>query len=367
MVVGAASLGTLLGRPYVRWVIWTASRAVVCAAAGLAVIVSGGVDATSFVGVLPAVVAASSVEVLLDLSLGAVTVAIRGSGSFRGQLRTTLPILLSAVPLYTPVAAVLVYAYREVSPWTVAFFVIPAFAAHRLFVLYREQRTSALELSAANVRLERANLSFATALVATLDARDRYTAGHSAAVAIYSRDIAARMQLPEPEIQKAHLCGLVHDIGKVGLPPSLLEKTGPLTLVERRIMEQHAAIGQTILAKVDNYTDIASIVRHHHERFDGRGYPDEIGGEAIPLISRIIAVADAYNAMTSDRPYREAMPSQVARMRLARAVESQFDTTVVAAFEAILAGASEDYRLGRREDFSLVAQEHGADREHAAA
>jgi HD-GYP domain-containing protein (c-di-GMP phosphodiesterase class II) len=150
-----------------------------------------------------------------------------------------------------------------------------------------------------------------------------------------------------------HLCGLVHDIGKVGLPPGLLEKAGALTLEERRQMEQHAVIGERILSKVEDYSDIARIVRHHHERVDGLGYPDNLDRDDIPLLSRIIAVADAYNAMTSDRPYRDAMPSRVARLRLAQAVESQFDTSVVAAFEAVLAGASESYRSGQREDFSL--------------
>ena len=196
-------------------------------------------------------------------------------------------------------------------------------------------------------------MSFASALVATLDARDRYTAGHSAAVAVYCRDIAVRLGLGEEEQQLVHLCGLVHDIGKVGLPPGLLEKAGALTLEERRQMEQHPVIGERILSKVEDYTDIARIVRSHHERVDGLGYPDNLKGENIPLLSRIIAVADAYNAMTSHRPYRDAMPSRVARLRLAQAVESQFDTTVVAAFEAVLAGASDAYRSGQREDFSL--------------
>ena len=135
----------------------------------------------------------------------------------------------------------------------------------------------------------------------------------------------------------------MHDIGKVALPAGLLEKPGPLTLTERRIMEEHPAVGQRILANVENYSDIARIVRHHHERIDGNGYPDALAGDDIPLISRILAVADAYDAMTSDRPYREAMASRVARLRIAQAVDSQFDTTVVAAFEAILASAKEDY------------------------
>ena len=147
------------------------------------------------------------------------------------------------------------------------------------------------------------------------------------------------------------MCGLVHDIGKVGLPASLLLKDGPLTLEERRQMQEHPAIGEAILGKVDLYADVALIVRHHHERIDGEGYPDKLSGDEIPELSKIIAVADAYNAMTSNRSYREAMPSRVARLRLAQAVESQFDTSAVAAFEAILASATEEYRTAKRPDF----------------
>jgi putative nucleotidyltransferase with HDIG domain len=247
--------------------------------------------------------------------------------------------------------AVLAYSYLTISPWSVALFAIPAVAAQRLLLVYRQQRETAEALGTANARLARANLSFATALVATLDARDRYTAGHSAAVAIYARDIAKRMGLSESEQERAHLCGLVHDVGKIGLAAGLLEKPGALSLEERRQMEQHSVIGERILRNVDDYGEIAAIVRHHHERVDGHGYPDQLVGDGIPLIARIIAVADGYNAMTSDRPYRDAMPSRVARLRLAQSVEAQFDTSVVAAFEAILAGASEEYRLGRGVEF----------------
>src|SRR4029078_3413776 len=102
-------------------------------------------------------------------------------------------------------------------------------------------------------------------------------------------------------------------------------------------MQRYSEIGERILSHVASYSEIASIVRHHHERVDGGGYPDGLAAEEIPLVSRIVAVADAYNAMTSDRPYRDARQSQVARLRLAQAVETQFDTAVVAAFEAILA------------------------------
>lgn len=118
-------------------------------------------------------------------------------------------------------------------------------------------------------------------------------------------------------------------------------------------MERHSEIGEEILRNVDDYGEIAEVVRSHHERIDGTGYPDKLAGDAIPLLARIIAVADAYNAMTSDRPYRDAMPSRVARLRLAQAVESQFDTTIVAAFEAILATATEAYRVGREASFGV--------------
>jgi HD-GYP domain-containing protein (c-di-GMP phosphodiesterase class II) len=119
-------------------------------------------------------------------------------------------------------------------------------------------------------------------------------------------------------------------------------------------MERHPEIGEKILRNVEDYAEIAAVVRHHHERVDGNGYPDGVDGDAIPLLARIIAVADAYNAMTSDRPYRDAMPSRVARLRLAQAVESQFDTSVVAAFEAILTAATEAYRTGTGPEFTLA-------------
>jgi putative nucleotidyltransferase with HDIG domain len=274
-----------------------------------------------------------------------------------------MPTMLASIPMYAPVVAMLGVAYVEFSSWTLPLFLGPTLTAQRLFALYQEQRRLADDLGAVNARLEAANLSFATALVATLDARDRYTAGHSAAVAIYAEDIAKRMGLASDQQRLAFVCGLVHDIGKIGLSPGLLEKTGALTLDERREMQKHAEIGEGILENVATYAEIAGVVRHHHERVDGEGYPDGLAENAIPLLSRIIAVADAYNAMTSDRPYREAMPSRVARLRLAQAVGTQFDTSVVAAFEAVLASSDESYRVGKQARFVLSGFPSAADDE----
>jgi len=362
VIVGAAGLLADLPRrdvaqPVLRWMNWTAVRVFAAGGAGLAAagVLSAGPDA--FWGLLAAVAAAFFVETVVDVTIAPIAPAIRGSLPWRSTVAVYAPALIAGVPLQALMVAVLAYAYTTISPWSVALFALPAVAAQRLLLLYRQQRETVDALGSANARLAKANLSFATALVATLDARDRYTAGHSAVVAIYARDIAARMGLSQEEQDLVLLCGLVHDVGKIGLSAGLLEKPGALSLEERRQMEQHSTISERILRKVDDYGVIAAIARHHHERVDGNGYPDQLVGDGIPLLARIITVADSYNAMTSDRPYRDAMPSRVARLRLAQAVESQFDTSVVAAFEAILASASEDYRTGRGTAFALNSLE----------
>jgi putative nucleotidyltransferase with HDIG domain len=358
MLVWGASMAGGFSRPYLRVAIYSSSRSVAGAITGLVAFqIAHGSIQNTFAAVAVASGVGAVVAQTLDVLFASCTLRLRGRGAALEVLRTLAPLVLSAVPLYAPIVAVLAYAYDEISAWTLVLFFVPALAAQRLFGMYQDARRSAEALAIANERLGRVNLSFATSLVAQLEGRDRYTAGHSAAVAIYARDIAERLSLSDERQQLAHMCGLVHDIGKNGLPPGLLEKPGALTLAERRIMESHSAEGERILAKVEDWREIATIVRHHHERWDGQGYPDGVASDEIPLISRIIAVADAYNAMTSDRPYRDAMPSRVARLRLAQGVESQFDTAVVVAFEAILAVASEDYRLARRADFTLDEQD----------
>ena len=329
--------------PRLKWATYTSTRFITGAVAGL--VAAQVLTATNnrFGGLLAATLVAAIVAEGLDIVSAAATARIRGR-SMVGVIQTLGPILLTSVPFYAPVVALLALAYQDISPWTTPLFFIPALAAQRLFGMYQNQRNL-------TERLEDASVSFAVALVTALEASDPYTAGHSRAVAIYCRDIAERMGLPAAERDRAFLCGLVHDIGKVGLPASLLGKEGPLTLEERRRMQEHSVIGERILREVAAYEDIARIVRHHHERIDGEGYPDGIRGADMPLLSKVIGVADAYNAMTSNRPYRDAMPTRVARMRLAQAVETQFDTSVVAAFEAILAVADEGYRTAQREDF----------------
>ena len=195
--------------PRLKWASYTSSRFITGAVAGL--IAQRLVDVTSsqFGGLLVATLVAAFVAEVLDILSAGVTARLRGR-SLRGVLRTLGPLLLTSVPLYAPTVAVLALAYSDVSPWTAPLFFIPALAAQRFFGMYQQQRQLAQDL-------KRANMSFAEALVATLEKSDQYTAGHSKAVAIYSRDIAERMGLSADVQERTYLCGLVHDIGKIGL------------------------------------------------------------------------------------------------------------------------------------------------------
>lgn len=353
IVFGASAAGLTI--PFFGRIAYLSTRALTGAAAAGAAAAVADIMSAGVGEIIAASTVAALVAEVLDAGFASTTHRLRGNGRWVDAAGELFPVIIASVPLYAPAVTLLVLAYRDVSPWTLPLFFAPALLAQRWFLMYEDQRRLATDLGFANERLKAANLSFAKGLVATLDARDRYTAGHSAAVAIYARDIAKRMGLGEETEELAHLCGLVHDIGKIGLPAGLLEKPGALTLDERREMQRHSEIGERILANVDTYSEIAAVVRAHHERIDGQGYPDGLTRDDIPQLSRIIAVADAYNAMTSDRPYRDAMPSRVARLRLAQAVETQFDTAVVAAFEAILAGAREDYRLAKGDEFYIDA------------
>jgi len=175
-------------------------------------------------------------------------------------------------------------------------------------------------------------LSAITALAYALEAKDKYTSGHSQRVADISIAIAKEMCLPQESIQKIKLAGLVHDIGKIGVRESVLNKPSRLTDEEFRYIQKHPEIGEHILAPIADDGGILKLVRNHHERYDGTGYPDRLKGAQIPLCARILAISDAYEAMTSERPYRKAMSNKTARTEIEDGKGTQFDPEVAAAF-----------------------------------
>ena len=177
-------------------------------------------------------------------------------------------------------------------------------------------------------------LCFVRSLVSSLDAKDPYTRGHSERVALIAQRLGAQLHLPEEDLRDIYLSGLLHDIGKIGVDDQILRKPGQLTREEFDQVKKHPIIGYNILAGLKNLRRVIPGVRHHHESWNGKGYPDGLAGDVIPLMARIMAVADSYDAMGSDRPYRQGMPLEQLEEILQRGAGHQWDPRVVAAYFA---------------------------------
>lgn len=191
-------------------------------------------------------------------------------------------------------------------------------------------------LSGSLEELEMHSLGTLQALVAAVDAKDSYTARHSIAVTDYAVAIARRLGLDEGLVRDVERAGLLHDVGKIGTPESILLKPARLDEDEFKIMSEHSEMGGHIIEAVPFLSPLMPVIRHHHERWDGSGYPDGLAGERIPLLSRVLAVADAFDAMTSERPYRKPVPLDEAEAELLRCAGSQFDVRCVNALVAAL-------------------------------
>ena len=186
----------------------------------------------------------------------------------------------------------------------------------------------------ASPRVDRSEL--VESLLASLEARDFATCDHSRAVGGWAERIAVALQMPHTEQRFVGLCGTLHDIGKLATPKSILLKPGPLDDDEWDTMREHSAIGARILERLPSLRECAPIVRAHHERFDGAGYPDRLSADSIPLPARIVAVADAFHAMISDRPYRAAVPAGRVLRILAEGKGIRWDAPAVDALQTIM-------------------------------
>lgn len=174
------------------------------------------------------------------------------------------------------------------------------------------------------------------ALITALEAKDRYTSGHSQRVAMWSKRMGEALELSKEDQYTLHLAAILHDIGKIGMPDKILHKSGSLLKMEYRTAKEHTIIGSRIVGEIDELQEVASIIRHHHERFDGKGYPDGLQGRAIPRLARILAIVDAYEAIVSQRTYREKQPSEIALEELAMHSGRQFDPELVEIFVDIV-------------------------------
>lgn len=196
---------------------------------------------------------------------------------------------------------------------------------------YRREKSRARELSEALDTLQRAYLETIRSMAFVVEAKDAYTGQHLERCRVYGVALLQELGIAE-EYPDAQYGFLLHDAGKVGVPERILSKPGPLTAAEWRVMRTHPIIGYQMLASIPFLKNAAELVRSHHEMYDGSGYPEGLTGEEIPLPARVFAVVDAFDAMTTDRPYRAALSTDHAQAELTRMAGTQFDPDVVAAF-----------------------------------
>jgi putative nucleotidyltransferase with HDIG domain len=303
------------------------------------------------------VVAAAVYEAtnLVTASLAATLLYDRPFGGF---WRTELPPFVRSLAMLASLGLMTAALYATAGLIAVVLLFIPLFASQYMFkLLVREKEHLAKQKELSDQYLEM-NIGLAAAMVVLLDSKDEYTAQHSAAVAMYCRDIATALALPEEEAEALHLAGLLHDLGKVGTPDAVLGKTSRLNDEDWDFLRQHPEKGAEVLSHLANYQDVADIVRFHHERLDGSGYPRGARDREIPELSKILAVADSYHAMTSDRPYRDAMSSFEAMNELGRMAGFTLDRRYVEVLGQILRDKDLAYRDGSSTDF-MVEYERG--------
>ena len=212
------------------------------------------------------------------------------------------------------------------------------------------------QLADKHLQLRTAYVQTIRALAEAVDAKDAYTRGHSERVGVYASKIAREMNFAKDFIERVYIAGLLHDVGKIGVRDSVITKPDRLTSSEYEEIKMHPAIGAKILEPVDFLKEVAPCVRHHHEWYDGsdRGYPDRLRGDQIPLPSRIILVADTVEAMTSDRPYRKALPLDAVMAEIHKYSGSQFDPKVTASFLTLLEREGEGF-IKKDQKFDIYA------------
>jgi len=216
--------------------------------------------------------------------------------------------------------------------------------------LKEEVTTRTAELQRERHRLERVSTATLEVLVNALEAKDPYLRGHSARVADLSANIATEMGLSEEDVERVRMAGRLHDLGKIGTRDAVVNKEGPLTADEFEHVKQHVIIGAQILAPLVHLGDIVAMVKSHHERFDGSGYPDGLRGEDVPMGGRIIAVAEVYDALTTARPYQEKMTPEQAVERMADLSGTVLDPRVYEALARL---------VGRRQTLVFLDEDAG--------
>ena len=293
----------------------------------------------------------------VNVGLLSLAIALETGSSWLQTMRERFAWLFVHYVVYGVIGATIAIAYAAVGVLALVVFAVPLILVRKAQLDYivhteahvRQLREASHTIEGQNESLVRANTLLrerATeameSLAAAVDARDTYTAGHSRRVQEIAVQIGRELRLDPVELESLSFAALFHDVGKLAVPDSVLLKNGPLQSDEWWVIRRHAAEGERIIGHLGFLSDATPAIRHHHERFDGSGYPDRLVGEAIPLPARIIHVADAFDSMSSDRVYRDALSRDAVLEELRSGVGSQFCPRCIAAFEAVLLSGSLD-------------------------
>lgn len=292
--------------------------------AGLVYIYSGGIIGHFLV--LPTVLAVMAYLFINNLILSRLMAFLHNESLLRVWINSIKGVFLNIIAVGM-IGVILALAYMSYGPAAVVLFFGPLLLARFSFKLYINMRSTYLETIHAFNKF--------------VEAKDTYTSGHSARVQKYAEMIALAAKLPDQKVQKIKTAALLHDIGKVGISDSILKKPLSLTFDEYEEIKNHVVIGAEILEGVDFLKDISEIIRQHHERHDGKGYPSGLKNGDICIEAAILSLADVYDAMTSDRPYRHAMSKQEALEELRINSGTQFDPELTESFIKILENLSE--------------------------
>jgi putative nucleotidyltransferase with HDIG domain len=279
----------------------------------------------------------------------------------RSVYAPVIPVEIAAGSL----TAAILYAYELIGIGAVAISGVVGFVFIYLVRINISATERGEQLEVRTRELASLQVGLISSMLKTLALRDHMTARHSAAVARYSRAMAQEIQLPEREVDLIHTAALFHDIGKFIFPDTILLSDRGLTDDEYEIVKRHPAVGADVISEIDGYGPVAEVVRHHHERIDGRGYPDCIAGDAIPIGSRIIAVADVYDVITARDTYRDPVSVEAALQELRRSAGSQLDAHLVEVFIGLVERNAVEFRHGDDADFEAELQFERRVREYA--
>jgi putative nucleotidyltransferase with HDIG domain len=279
-------------------------------------------NTVDFIGLLVPGVIFSMVFSVINAILVAGLFSTMAPNSFRHYFKELFGLtFLSTVSIGMFLGLILAVLFKTMGIFGSLLFFLPILYARYTFKLY--------------VDMKDAYLITIRALATSMDAKDHYTQGHSERVAQYAEIIARGMKLSFDEVENIKTAAMLHDIGKIGVPDNILNKPDRLSDEEYRICQRHAEIGHSIVTGISYLDDLKEIIRNHHERYDGKGYPDKIGGDQVALSTYIVALADAYDAMSSDRPYRNALPDNKILKIIEEERGKQFHPDVVDAFLAL--------------------------------